>query len=68
MAYWSSHLGILKAERDLFPHLLRWFDTIIHQKLVQEVIGEVTFCEKLESLPKDHQSGLIRLTVESLFS
>merc|ERR1711936_1142256 len=48
--------GLLKAERDLFPHLLRWFDTIIHQKLVQEVIGEVTFCEKLEPLPKDHQS------------
>ena len=60
--------GLLKAERELFPHLLRWFDTITHQKLVQEVIGEVTFCEKLESLPKDPQSGLIRLTVESLFS
>ena len=44
--------GILKQDRDAFPHLLRWFDTIIHQKNVQDVIGKITLCEKLEPLPK----------------
>ena len=45
--------GLLKTDRDVFPYLLRWFDTIINQKNVKEVIGNITLCEKLQPLPKD---------------
>ena len=44
--------GLLKEDRDKYPYLIRWFQTIIHQKVVKEVIGEVVLCEKLQPLPK----------------
>lgn len=42
--------GLLKEDREKFPYLLRWFETIIHQKNVQDVIGEIKFCQQLKSL------------------
>ena len=44
--------GLLKEDRDKYTYLMRWFQTIIHQKIVKEVIGEVVLCEKLQPLPK----------------
>lgn len=45
--------GLLKEDRVQFPHLMRWFDTIINQKKVKEVIGEVKLCQKLMPLSKE---------------
>ena len=45
--------GLLMEDRNKFAHLLRWFDTIIHQKHVKDVLGSIKLCEKLELLPKE---------------
>lgn len=46
--------GLLKEDRDKYTYLLRWFQTIIHQKIIKEVIGEVVLCQKLQPLPKGY--------------
>ena len=44
--------GLLKEDRDKYTYLVRWFQTIVNQKIVKEVIGEVVLCEKLQPLKK----------------
>ena len=44
--------GLLKQDRDKFDYLMRWFNTIISQKNVKDVIGKIQICDKLEALPK----------------
>jgi len=38
--------------RKPFTHLFRWFNTVINQAQVKEVIGEVTFATKMAVAPK----------------
>ena len=33
-----------------FRHLLRWFDTIINQKTVKEILGNFKYCQKIQSV------------------
>ena len=44
--------GLLKQDRDKFDYLMRWFNTIVNQKNVKDVIGKIQLCDKLETLPK----------------
>ena len=44
--------GLLKQDRDKFDYLMRWFNTIVNQKNVKDVIGKIQLCDKLEALPK----------------
>ncbi len=43
--------GMLAEEREKFPHLMRWFMTLVNQKHVKEVVGKVDLCTKFERLP-----------------
>jgi len=45
--------ALVKEDRDKYTYLLRWFQTIVNQKIVKEVIGEVVLCEKLQPLKKE---------------
>ena len=49
--------GLLEQDRDKFTYLMRWFNTIINQKNVKDVIGDIQLCEKLEALPKIESQG-----------
>ena len=44
--------GLLKQDRDKFDYLMRWFNTIVNQKNVKDIIGKIQLCDKLETLPK----------------
>lgn len=47
--------GLLANDRDKFTYLMRWFNTIIHQKHVQDVIGPFQYCQELKALPSQSQ-------------
>ena len=49
--------GLLPEERDKFVHLMRWFNTIVNQKHVKDVLGAMEFCDKLEALPQEAVKG-----------
>ncbi len=52
--------GLLAGDRDKFPHLMRWFMTIVNQKNVKEVVGVVKLCSKLEPLPNVDDSAVVK--------
>merc|ERR1711937_196305 len=43
----SAFENVLTAEfRSGFPHVTRWFNTVMNQPGVKSVVGDVTMCEK----------------------
>lgn len=42
--------GLSKEDRKAFCHVTRWFNTILNQKHVKEVVGEVAMCDEVKEV------------------
>ena len=50
--------GMTPGERAGFPHLLRWFDTVVNQKAFVEVLGtKFLYCQAVQKVSDEGSSG-----------